>query len=65
MGTNNGVAPPTSEVAPPRVSENGNGAAAAEEEDDPVVHEIPVFLAKTLADKLYVFQVSLAVHSVL
>ena len=27
-------------------------------EDDPVVSEIPVFLAKTLAQQLYLFQVS-------
>ena len=28
-----------------------------DEEDDPVVHEIPVFLAKRLQDQLYLFQV--------
>ena len=27
------------------------------DEDDPITHQIPVFLAKTLADKLYLFQV--------
>lgn len=34
------------------------GNAMSDDADDPVIHEIPVFLSKTLADKLYVFQVS-------
>ena len=31
--------------------------AAHEEENDPIVKEIPVFLAKTLSQNLYLFQV--------
>lgn len=36
--------------------ENGNGHMDADE-DDPIIHEIPVFLAKSLAQQLYLFQV--------
>ena len=36
---------------------NGRKTEAAEDED-PVIHEIPVFLAKTLAEQLYLFQVA-------
>ena len=35
-----------------------NAESEATEEDDPVVKEIPVFVAKTLAQQLYLFQVS-------
>ena len=43
-----------------RANGNGNGANNTgddDEDDDPVVHEIPVFLAKSLANNLYLFQV--------
>ncbi|XP_059099370.1 DNA-directed RNA polymerase III subunit RPC5-like isoform X2 [Tigriopus californicus] len=35
--------------------ENGNSHVDADEED-PIIHEIPVFLAKSLAQQLYLFQ---------
>ena len=32
------------------------------DEDDPVVHEIPVFIAKSLQNNLYLFQVRVPFH---
>lgn len=50
---------------------NGTEATAAgttqqnsAEDDDPVIHEIPVFLAKTLAGQLCLFQVRMAIPSI-
>jgi hypothetical protein len=37
---------------------NGSKPAQASDDPDPVVQEIPVFLAKELAKKLFLFQVS-------
>ena len=39
---------------PNELSNNGQN----NDNDDPVVHEIPVFLAKSLAKQLYLYQVS-------
>jgi hypothetical protein len=46
------------------LEENGGKKSAekvqndAENEEDPIVHEIPVFLSKSLSQQLYLFQVS-------
>ncbi len=37
---------------------NGPTRIANNDEEDPVVHEIPEFLSKSLANNLYLFQVS-------
>lgn len=41
----------------PVASVAGNPVVPDDDPEDPVVHEIPVFLAKTLAKKLYLLQV--------
>jgi hypothetical protein len=40
--------------------ENGSKLLISDPDDpDPVIHEIPVFLAKALAQKLFLFQVTI------
>lgn len=51
----NGQAAAAAESAAPAASD-GAPSSADDDETDPVIHEIPVFLAKTLAKNLYLFQ---------
>ena len=40
------------------LAEQSNASKETNENDDPVVHEIPVFLAQSLAKQLFMFQVN-------
>ena len=58
---NGEITPPTASV-PIKMEkvENGPKLLINDPDDpDPVIHEIPVFLAKALAQKLFLFQVTI------
>ena len=50
--------PKVEQGATPMECDASNNTPPNADDDDPVVHEIPVFLAKSLAKQLFLYQVS-------
>ena len=60
---NGDVGPPLLPDVKTEKQQNGSKLITDPTDPDPIIHEIPVFLAKNLASKLFMFQVKTIVDA--